>query len=97
MSPLRRIQRNIGNMSAMLQRAGINQVSFADAYLESSFAAAVRACLSCPNAELCGNWLGAEDRTIDRIPEFCPNGAQFEALKNRVEMRSSATTTRGML
>ena len=65
MSPLRRIQRNIGNMSAMLQRAGINQVSFADAYLESSFAAAVRACLSCPNAELCGNWLGTEDRTIE--------------------------------
>ena len=81
MSPLHRIQRNLGNMRAMLQRAGITQVSFADAYLEPDFVAAVRACLACPNAELCGNWLDAVDLPIDRIPEFCPNAARFEAVK----------------
>ncbi len=81
MSVLERIDRKIRNMSTMLQRFGIDPAVFAQERVGTVFTASMRACLSCPNGEICRGWLDSAPERIERIPEFCPNASRFEYAK----------------
>ena len=81
MSVLERIERKIRNMSTMLQRFGIDPSAFAQQRVGAVFTASMRACLSCPNGEICRGWLDSAPKRVERIPEFCPNASRFERAK----------------
>lgn len=79
MSVLERIERKIENMSGMLSRAGIDPAVLAQERLGAVFTASMRACLACPNGDVCRAWLEASaGASFDRVPEFCPNARRFE-------------------
>lgn len=78
MSVLGRIDRKIRNMSAMLSRIGIDPAVLAQRPLGTIFTTSMRACLACPNGDICTAWLDQARGPIDHVPEFCPNGRRFE-------------------
>lgn len=89
MSLLERIDRKIGNMSAMLTRFGIDPAAFAQQRFGTLFTSSMRACQTCPNGAICSGWLESTSSQIDRIPEFCPNGLRFEAVKAMMSEQNS--------
>lgn len=81
MSVLERIDRKIENMSTMLSRIGLDPAILAQERFGSVFTVSMRACLACPNGDICSAWLGRENGRVERIPEFCPNARRFEQTK----------------
>jgi hypothetical protein len=78
MSIFERIDRKISNMHAMLTRIGIDPDVFRRQRPDAMFRSSMRACQSCPNGDICSQWLKHAASRIDRVPEFCPNGRRFE-------------------
>jgi hypothetical protein len=78
---LKRIERKLENMNAMLIRIGIEPDSFRIEELDCVFKSSLQTCQSCPNSDICSRWLEHAPSHIDRVPEFCPNGPRFERTK----------------
>lgn len=85
MNYFERIDRKIGNMSAMLKRFGIDPAILAQRQFGALFATSMRACQMCPNGERCQRWLDCADQRIDRLPEFCPNAQRLHSAKAAME------------
>ncbi|MDN2565498.1 DUF6455 family protein [Aquibium sp. A9E412] len=79
----RRIEDHARKMGAMMERCGVDAAMLANDRLGLTLAQASRACLACRAEAACTDWLAASaGTTVDAAPDFCPNAARFDFLRN---------------
>jgi hypothetical protein len=83
MSMLDRTNRRLSNMSAMMERLGIDPVDIALYNHGQSLAVTIRACQFCRHGEACSEWLEREAATLQQAPAYCPNAEIFAQLKKQ--------------
>jgi hypothetical protein len=75
-----RADRQIRNMSEMMERLRLDPVAVAEQRLGLTLAHAIRTCQSCEAGEVCCDWLKRASVQLERPPAFCPNRQLFEDL-----------------
>ena len=81
MFALDEIDRRLGNMSAMMERLGVDSIDLCWQDKGLVLAAAIRACQACSNGEVCRDWLIRASASLLRAPAFCPNAPRFAQAK----------------
>lgn len=71
--------RRLRNMADMMNRLGFDEGVLAQSDLNVS--SAYRACQSCPEDEICHDWLTRAPKSLKRAPDFCPNTKRFAQAK----------------
>lgn len=85
-----RADRQIGNMSEMMQRLNLDPVAVSQQRLGLSLAHAIRTCQSCDAGEVCCDWLKRASVHLQHPPAFCPNAPLFEQLLETLPPASDA-------
>jgi hypothetical protein len=85
-----RADRQIANMSEMMQRLGLDPASVAQQGLGIPFAQAIRRCQSCDAGEVCCDWLQRAAVHLQHPPAFCANASLFEHLLEALPPPSDA-------
>jgi len=92
MSILDRYDSQMNNMTAMMQRLGLDSAEIAQRDYGLTLASAIRACRHCPVGDVCRNWLAHSASALSRAPPFCPNAERFGRLiADAASERVSAT------
>jgi hypothetical protein len=79
-----RADRQIANMSEMMQRLELDPVATAQQRLGLTLAHAIRTCQSCDASEVCCEWLKRASAHLHHPPAFCPNAPLFEQLLKEI-------------
>jgi hypothetical protein len=82
-------EKRLRNMSAMLDRLGLDHMMLARGQLGRNLASALRTCQACSAEEMCRDWLARAPNTLERAPRFCPNAERF-AVVRAVEFKRTA-------
>lgn len=74
---LGRIEGRTDNMSAMMDRLGIDVERYSWLRQGHELHDAIRTCRSCPAYDACGRWLMSAPERVEKAPVFCPNARRF--------------------
>jgi hypothetical protein len=75
------IDRRLGNMSVMMERLGVESIDLCWQDKGLVLGSAIRACQTCPNGEMCRDWLERASSSLQTAPAFCPNAQRFTRAK----------------
>jgi hypothetical protein len=74
-------EKRLRNMSAMIDRLGLDPVMLARGRLGHNLRSALRTCQSCSAEDVCRDWLVRAPHTLERAPRFCPNAERFARVR----------------
>jgi hypothetical protein len=90
MSRWNRADRQLGNMSDMMERLALDPAAVARQRLGLTFAHAIRTCQSCEAGAVCCDWLERAPAHLQHPPAFCPNAPLFDQLLQTLPRASAA-------
>ena len=80
MFALDRVDRQLGNLSEMMERLGLDPAVVAQERLGLALSSAIRGCQACRTGEVCRDWLLRATPSLRQAPAFCPNADTFARL-----------------